>query len=79
MSAHEDKVNNDSEATILTQEEVDEHIINCFTPLNKQLGDLTRLIQEMSTAHGPSHSPRAGRNASYSAAGPSCDIFFIKS
>ena len=69
MNAHENGVNNKPEALILTQKEVDEQIRNCIAPLTKQLEDLTRPIQGMSTAHRPSLSPRAGTTALFSATG----------
>ena len=59
------------ETRILTQGEVDEQISSYIASLTRQLEDLTRLIQGMSTARGPNFSPRAGNSASSSAASPS--------
>ena len=61
------------ETRILTQEEVNEQIKNYSAIVTRQLEDLTRMIQGMSTSHWPNFSPRAGISASSSAAGPSPD------
>ena len=57
----------------ITQEEVDKQIKSLIAPLTKQLLDSPGLIQEMSTAHQPNCSPRAGTSANSSAAGTSPD------
>ena len=66
-------INCESEARILTQEEVDEHIKIFIAPVTRQLEDLTRLIQVSSTAHRPNLFRRTGIRVSFSAAGPSPD------
>ena len=70
MSSREINADNESEAGILTQEEVDEQIRNYIAPLTIQLEEFIRFIQGMSTAHRLNLSPRAGTSASFSAAGP---------
>ena len=70
-SAHQSNTDTDSETRILTQGEVDDQIRNYIAPLTRQLEKLIRLIQEMSTAHRPNRSPKAGTSANFSAAGPS--------
>ena len=74
LSAHKDNVSIVSEARILTQEEIDDQIKIYITSLTKQLENLTRLIQGMSTAHRPNLSSRAGASASFSAANHSPDM-----
>ena len=71
MSASQNNTYNESEALILTQEEVDEQIRNSIAPFTRQKEDLTRLIQGMFSAHQPNLSPRAGTSDSFSTAGPS--------
>ena len=75
MNTHENHTDNKSQTRFLTQEEVDKQIRYYIAPLTRQLQDLARLIQRMSTAHRPNLSPRAGTALSSSAAGPSPDIF----
>ena len=62
------------EARILTQEELDEQIETYIAPLIKQLNDLTRLIQGMSSVHPQNLILRASTRTNSSAAGLSPDI-----
>ena len=69
MGSHEDEVSSESEAPILTQEDINEQI-RCYIAFQtKQLEGLVRLIQGMSSALQPNIYPRAGTSASFSAAG----------
>ena len=68
-NASECKVEDEPEARILTQVEVIEQIRFHIAPLTKQLEDLTRLIQGMSTAQQLNSYPRAGTSGNFSAAG----------
>ena len=71
VNAHGSKADSESGARILTQEEVDEQIKNKINPLTRQLEDLTRLIEGMSTAHRQNFSSRASTSANSSVASPS--------
>ena len=50
VNASERNVEIETEVRVLTQEKVIEQIRNHIAPMNKQLEDLTRLIQEITTA-----------------------------
>ena len=52
-STHENDVNSKSKARILTHEDVNEQMKIYIFLLNKQLEDLTGLIQRMSSAQQP--------------------------
>ena len=71
VSAYESNTDTECETRIVTQEEVDEQIRNYNVSLTRQLDDLTRLIQGMSTAHRANLPPMASTSASSSAAGSS--------
>ena len=73
LNAHRDNVDSQSKARILTKEEVHEYIETYITSLTKQLEDLTRLIQGMSSVDQAKLSPRASTSANSSAAGTSSD------
>ena len=66
MSASECIVEDESEAGILTQEEVNDQIRSYIDPLTKQLEDLIRLIQGMSRAKQPNNYPRAATSVKFS-------------
>ena len=68
-NAPECNVEDEPEVYILTQEDVNEQIGSHIAPLTKQLEDMTRLIQGMTTAQNPTSHPRAGTSASFSATG----------
>ena len=68
LNCHEDEVNGESKARILTQEDVNEQIRSCIAPQTKQLDGLTRLIQGMPSAQQTNIYSRAGTSASFSAA-----------
>ena len=69
MSVLENNTDNESERCISTQEEVDKQIRSCNVPSHRQIENLSRLIQEMSTAHRPNFSPTPGTSFSSSTAG----------
>ena len=71
QNAH--KNNSESEAYILTQVQVDEQIKNSIAPVNKQLYDLTPLIQGMTQFQQQSLTPTAINNARSATAGTSSD------
>ena len=54
----EDVVGENLEIQTLTQEGVDEQIRGFIAPLTRQLEELTRLLQEMSTSRHPNSYPR---------------------
>ena len=68
MNAAECNVEDESEAWIVIQEEVNEQIKKYIAALAKQLEDLTRLIPGMSTAQQPNNYPKAGASSCFSAA-----------
>ena len=70
MNAHESNTDNDSETCTLTQEVVHELIGNYIAHFTRQLKDLTRLIEEISTAHPPNLCPRTRSGTTSSAGGP---------
>ena len=73
MSAHECNRDTESKKRILTQEEVDKHVKIYIGPLIRQLEDLTRFIQEVSTAYRANLFPRVGTSYSSSSFGLSPD------
>ena len=60
LSADQNNVNNDSESRVHRQEEFYRKVWNYTARLTKQLVDLSRLIQRLSTSHRPNFSPRTG-------------------
>ena len=57
-NAQGSNTDSESEARILTQEKVDEQFKIYITHLTKQLGDLTRLTQGMSSVHRLNFLPK---------------------
>ena len=57
-SSSENVVGENPDTQTLTQEAVDERIRGFIAPLNRQLEELTRLVQEMSTSRHPRSNPR---------------------
>ena len=75
LNAHVSNTGSESEARILTQEEVGEHIRTYVAHLTKQLEKLTRLIQELlSVVHRQNLCPRVSTSANSSASDPSPDL-----
>ena len=68
-TAPERNVDDEPQVHALTQEEVIEKIGSRNAPLTKQLEDLIRLFQSLSTAQHAASYPRAGTSASFTAAG----------
>ena len=66
LNAHESNRDSESEVRMLTQEEADEQIKTYVASLAKQLEDLTRLMQEMSSVHRQNLSSRASTSANSS-------------
>ena len=50
MSNQKDDVNSETKARIRSQADENEQMMRCITPQTKQLKDLTRVIQGMSSA-----------------------------
>ena len=71
LNALRGNADSESEARILTQEKVDEQIRTYCALLIRQLEDLNRLIQRMSSVHQQNLSSKAGTSDSSTAAGPS--------
>ena len=74
LNALREKTDSESETRILTQKEVDELIKTYIAPLNKQLEDLTQLIERMSSVHRQNLSPRVSASTNSSAACLSPDM-----
>ena len=64
-----------SEIQTLTQEAVDEQIRGFTAPLTRQLEELTRLVQEMSTSGYPSSYPRTELGTTSGTAMPQSDLY----
>ena len=69
MINHEDDVNSETEARILTHDDVNEQIRSYIALLTKQLEDLTRLLQGMLSTQQRNAYPRAATSDSFSIAG----------
>ena len=79
MNALERNVDNEPEAHMVTQEEVNEQIEKHIAPLTKQLEELTWSIQGMSTTQHATSSPSACTSTSFSVAGyPPDNIFRLR-
>ena len=79
LNSYRSNADSESEARILIQEEVNEQIKSYIIPLNKQLEDLTWLIQGISSAHERILSPRASTSANSSATGKLSDKASLRS
>ena len=73
LNNHRGNTDSDSEARIMTQEEVNEQIKNYTANLTVQLEDLTRLRQGMSRTHQKNVSQSASTCSNSSATGMSSD------
>ena len=74
LNTHVSNTCSESEARILTQEEVGEHIRTYVAHLTKQLENLIRLIQGLLSVHWQNLSPRVSTSANSSASDPSPDL-----
>ena len=68
MSNQEDDVNSETEARILSQEDVNKQIQSYIAPLTKQLEDLTQLLQGLTSIQEPNFYQKAGTSANFSIA-----------
>ena len=72
-NSSENVVGENPEMQTLTQEAVDEQITAFIAPLNRQLEELTRLVQEMSTSRHQNSYPRTDFSTTSGTAMPQSD------
>ena len=77
VNSHDSSENEGAEIRASTQKKVNEQIKSFFAPLTRQLEDLTRLIQGITTGWHPNYHPRADTNVSYSAPGYQPDNYLM--